>query len=102
MSADIVILPTRTVMVKPDFGYIASASEKGGRICAWRAIATMPPFKELPEHILLWNPCDGPHLIWTSFEGPRIETYRDGAMFTAWCECPKPYADLRKRRTPTP
>lgn len=63
----------------------------------WKPIGTLPEFLDCPDHILLWNPCDGPHLIWATFEGPnKLDKIRAGDMYTAWCVCPEPQGQLRK------
>lgn len=49
---------------------------------AWQPIATLP---ELPDtDIVLWNPCDGVHLLEITTTLAEIFELREGDIFTHW------------------
>lgn len=68
----------------------------------WLPISALPDFGDSPDHLLPWNPCDGPPLTWVTYHGPRlIEEIRGGygqwgGLFTAWARCPEPQGALRE------
>jgi hypothetical protein len=57
----------------------------------WQPIATLPDVDDMPDHLLLWNAGDGPHLFWLLAADRReLEQAKTSGIYTAWCEVSEP------------
>lgn len=53
----------------------------------WRPLASLLDEAEFPSDILLWNPCDGVHHLWTSGK-PVVFIVMDNTSCTHWSPAP--------------